>query len=127
MNQDLIAIAKRLQACIHAADPAKDRDSLVWALGFLTALLNSIETRIDERAGHLAGIGASLDKARRVLAELEEKNRHRFGEDSDSLGEIAKELDDFGPDDAPVPARRKPGPNGRTGGAAVRPGGGEVQ
>jgi hypothetical protein len=118
----------------------KDRETLVWAHGFLSGLINRIEARLPELMNVptlLQRSEAEVERLRHELRKirLEEKEkavRRRMAEelrrfdsttsrrlDEDSLDAIERGLADDEIGDASVPARRKPGPRGLQGGAAI--------
>jgi hypothetical protein len=120
VDQPIIEIAQQLQSRLERLDPQTDRDTLIWAHGFLTGLVNGIRARVPEfttLSHRLTSVKEDLHEAKRILQELDSRSAHRLTDDPDSLERIERELED--PGDAPVPARPKPGPKGLSGGAAA--------
>ena len=120
MNSALLNLARQLQTMLEGIDEQKDRDTLVWAHGLLTGLVDRIQTRIPELASSHTSLKTTSElreRTKRLLAEL--KSMAGPEDDGlDSLDEIEREME--GPDDAPVPSKRSPGPKGLSGGAAAR-------
>jgi hypothetical protein len=121
MNGQVLHLARRLQAMLEDVDPQKDRDTLVWAHGLLTGLVDHIQNRIPELAKSASALKTTSDlreESKQILAELKSvETGFKDDRGSDSLDEIEREME--GPDDAPVPSKRKPGPKGLSGGTAV--------
>jgi hypothetical protein len=115
MNGRVVSAAKRLQGNLEAIDPVKDRDTLVWAHGFLSGLVEFVQSRVPD----LMSASMFLQMSSEDLAVLNTQSATDRG-DPDSLERIERELNGEDPDDAPVPAKRKPGPKGLSGGASVR-------
>jgi hypothetical protein len=116
MNGKLLHDAQRLQRALQSFKPDEDRDTLVWAHGFLTAIVKNIEAQVPD----LMTTSIVLDETRAQLDELLRKAGERSviaKRDLDSLEEIQENLDD--PDGSPVPVKLKPGPKGRSGGATA--------
>ena len=119
MDEEVLTLARRLQARLEGVDPLNDRDTLVWAHGLLTGLADLIQGRISElsnRAMDRKTVSDSQEELKQILKELKARTGLE-DDDMDSLDEIERELG--GPDDAPVPSRRKPGPKGLSGSTAV--------
>jgi hypothetical protein len=119
MDQRVIELATHLQAALLRIDPQGGRETLEWAHGFLIALIERIEKSVPGLTlKRVRASDSNLDEAERILDELALKIGLADG--PDSLEQIEKELGDPGLDDAPgVPAKRKPGPKGLSGGAAL--------
>jgi len=100
MDGRLLSLAERLQERIGSLDPLRDRDTLVWAHGFLSSIIKNIESEVPD----------FITAATRHQSIREKLNSIRFDRPQD--GEDAAE-------DAGVPATRKPGPKGLSGGAAL--------
>jgi hypothetical protein len=87
--------------------------------GFLITLVEQIEKSIPALTlKRTRSSESDLDEAERIINGLNMK----FGrlDEPDSLERIETELEGSGPDDpAGVPAKRKPGPKGLSGGAAL--------
>jgi hypothetical protein len=119
LDQDVIELARQLQLRLQRIDPRADRATFEWAHGFLITLVEQIERSIPALTlKRISSSKSDLDEAERILKEL----RIKFGrlEEPDSLERIEKELEGLDPDDpAGVPAKRKPGPKGLSGGAAL--------
>jgi hypothetical protein len=128
MNGRVQESAEHLERLLEKADPVRDRDTIVWALGFLAALVRRLERRVPDLVDETTmrhKASEALDRAKEALdkaSEGLETHRKHFtdlSKDPDSLEQIERELGGEEPGGAPVPARRKPGPKGLTGGAAV--------
>lgn len=123
MNGEVFHLARRLQAMLESVDLQKDRDTLVWAHGLLTGLVNHIQNRIPELAKSATSQRTTSElreQAERILAALKGVAVSKAGSKDgglDSLDEIESEME--GPDNAPVPSKRKPGPKGLSRGAIV--------
>ena len=119
MNGKIISISKRLQTVVEELDHSKDRDTLLWAHGFLTSLVTSIQVKLPELTSSQTQLEESGENLRQSMAELNAESKKALKDDLDSLEKIARDLDDSPGDDLPVPVNRKSGPKGRSGGAAV--------
>jgi hypothetical protein len=119
MDQDVIELARQLQLRLQRIDPRADRATFEWVHGFLITLVEQIEKSIPALTlKRRRSSESDLDEAERIINGLSAK----FGrlDEPDSLERIEKELEGSGPDDsAGVPAKRKPGPKGLSGGAAL--------
>jgi hypothetical protein len=119
MDQDVIELARQLQLRLQRVDPLADRATFEWVHGFLITLVEQIEKSIPALTlKRISSSESDLDEAERIINGLSVK----FGrlDEPDSLERIEKELEGSGPDDPTgVPAKRKPGPKGLSGGAAL--------
>jgi hypothetical protein len=85
--------------------------------GFLTGLLDFAQSRVPDLMSTSTFLQMSSEDLE-VLKTQSATDDH--GADLDSLERIEHELSGEDPDEAPVPAKRKPGPKGLSGGASVR-------
>jgi hypothetical protein len=108
MDGKILDLAERLQKSLRRLDETKDRDSLVWAHGFLKGMMNTIEDQLPD----LMSSKTLLQK----LTSMQEEFNVMQERHPDSLDDIEREL---GSDDAPIGVRTKPGPKGRSGGTAM--------
>jgi len=107
MDGRILAMTERLESALSRIDVNQDRDTLVWAHGFLSSVLKGIERQIPD-----------LTSSATLLQTLKEKIDFKENLDSgapDSLDDIEREMEG-GPG---VPATGKTGPKGRTGGTAL--------
>jgi hypothetical protein len=118
MNGRVQDAAERLHRLLEQADPVKDRDTVVWALGFLSALVTRLELRVPDLFDESTLRGRAAEAMDRLRKQFPDAFKE-LGKDPDSLEQIERELSGDEPGDAPVPARRRPGPKGLSGGAAV--------
>ena len=120
MDESAITLAEQLQLRLKQIDPVSDRATYEWLHGFLTELVKEIEKSIRKPAvKQRSSSRLDWDEVERrhkdLLAELD-----RLDDDTDSLEQIERELE--GPESdhsAGVPAKRKPGPKGLSGGVAL--------
>lgn len=120
MDPEVFQLARKLQTKLERINVQEDRDTFLWVHGFLVALVDRIEALIPTlRTERLKkSPKADLDEARRILNELTRKMS--LSDESDSLEQIERELGGLDPEGtACVPAKRKPGPKGLSGGAAL--------
>lgn len=110
MDGKLLNLTQQLQVKLESLDPQHDRETLVWAHGFLTSVVRQIESTVPD----LVTPKTLLESVRSNLDSIDGTGLA----DPDSLDLIDQELDS--PSDAPVPAKPKPGPKGLSGGAALR-------
>jgi hypothetical protein len=103
MDGKLLHAAEQLRKQLNLLDD-HDRDSFVWLHGYLTSVVQDLESRLPD----LMTSKTLLDTLKARLASLPSG---RFDE-PDSLDLLNDELGD-----APVPAKLKPGPKGLSGGA----------
>lgn len=119
MDQDVIELARQLQLRLQRIDPRADRATFEWAHGFLITLVEQIEKSIPALTyKRISSSESDLDEAERIINGLSVK----FGrlDEPDSLERVEKDLEGSEPGDpAAVPAKRKPGPKGLSGGAAL--------
>ncbi|HYI95252.1 MAG TPA: hypothetical protein VEX68_17055 [Bryobacteraceae bacterium] len=105
MDGQLLHAAEQLRKRLKLLDP-HDRDSLVWLHGYLTSVIQDLESGLPD----LMTSQTLLDTLKARLASLP---LGRFDE-PDSLDLLNDELGD-----APVPAKLNPRPKGLSGGAIV--------
>jgi hypothetical protein len=117
MNGEVFTLAQRLQKGLQSLDPKQDRDTLVWAHGLLTGIVNHIQSHIPDLITTSTLSQSSRAELDALIAKMG-KRRAGGESDEDSLETIERELGCEG--DVPVPARRKPGPKGLSGGAALQ-------
>lgn len=116
MDGKVLHTAEWLQSQLDALAVQKDRDTLVWAHGFLTGVIKNIERRIPD----LMDSHTLLGKSSEAMEHLRRDFLKDIGLEPDSLEQIERKLrGEEPPDDAPVPARRKSGPKGKSGGEAL--------
>lgn len=119
MDESAINLAEQLQLRVKQLDPVSERSTYRWLHGFLTALVKEVEKSIPALAPQPPGSSKSKkeeleQKVKELLADLDRSD------DPDSLERIEQELEGPEPDNpAGVPAKRKPGPKGLSGGAAL--------
>lgn len=101
MDGTVFNAAQKLQ---RAIDKTTDEQTLIWAHGFLTGVIKSIENRVPD----LMNSNTLIQSLRADLDEMMRKDPRLFAGNG---------MDDA--EDAPVPARNTRGPKGRSGGAAV--------
>jgi hypothetical protein len=72
MDQQVFELARQFQTKLERIDAQADRDSFIWAHGFLIGLIDRIETSIPTlRAIRLqTSSKADLYEAKRILSEL---------------------------------------------------------
>jgi hypothetical protein len=120
VDEQVCEIAHQLQTKLETIDSRLDGETLIWMHGFLTGLVNRIQARIPEiktrRRKELSSKDA-LAELKRLTDDLESRSMRLSNDNPDSLERIERELG--GPGTTPVPARRKPGPKGLTGGVAL--------
>lgn len=120
MDESASNLAQQLQLRLKQIDPISDRTTYEWLHGFLVALVKQIEKSIPtlalkQRSPSKLDRGEVERRAKELLAEF-----GRLDDAADSLEWIERELEGPEPDDpAAVPAKRKPGPKGLSGGVAV--------
>ena len=117
MNGEVLTLAQRLQKRLQSLDPKQDRDTLVWAHGLLTGIVNHIQSNIPDLITTSTLSQSNRAEMDALMAKIG-KLRDEGESDDDSLESIERELGGEG--DVPVPARRKPGPKGLSGGAALQ-------
>ena len=119
MDEAVINLAKQLQLRLKQIDLVADRATFEWVHAFLIALVEQIEKSIPALGlKQLSSSESDWDEVER-LAKKAQARLDRL-DDPDSLERIEQELKGPEPDDpAGVPAKRKPGPKGLSGGAAV--------
>lgn len=120
MDERVYEIAHRLQTSLERIDPQADRDTLIWAHGFLAGLLNQLQARVPEvkvRRKRPSWAKDDREESQRLTSELLERAARLMKDDPDSLEKIERELGE--PGAAPVSAKRKPGPKGLIGGVAL--------
>jgi hypothetical protein len=118
MDQQVTELAQQLQARLQGLDPRVDRETFEWAHTFVSNLVAQIEKAIPALSlKRINSAESDLDEAERLPNEL----RSRLGErdEPDSLEEIERELGSGPEHPTGVPAKRKPGPKGRSGGVAL--------
>jgi hypothetical protein len=120
MDPQVFDLARQLQAKLAQINERADRDAFHSVHGMLIKLVDGIETAMPELREKREKDGAKADreKVKRLLKKM--KLEGDLPDDPDSLEQIARELAGEDPDHpVGVPAKRKPGPKGLTGGVAL--------
>src|SRR5437867_228155 len=104
MDEEVLTLARRLQARLEGVDPLNDRDTLVWAHGLLTGIQSRIP-ELSNRAMDRKTVSDSQEELKQILKELKARTGLE-DDDMDSLDEIERELG--GPDDARYPQGENP-------------------
>ena len=119
MDEPIINLAQQLELRLKQINPLADRATFEWVHGFLIALTDWIEKSIPALASKPRSSSESdWGELKRLAKEMQAKLNDL--DDLDSLERIERELE--GPesgDPAAVPSKRKPGPKGLSGGAAL--------
>ena len=117
MDEQLITLGQQLQSRIERLEAHADEGTLLWVHSFLRDLIDRMETATPElKAKRLR---RDLNEASRILNELTSKMvLERF---PDSLEQTERALGGEEPYAAgpAVPAKRRPGPKGLSGGVAL--------
>jgi hypothetical protein len=110
INGRVLDGSERLQKILGQIDPQKDRETLVWAHGFLSGLIQRIETGLP----NLLDTGSLQQRVTEAAERLKENvSQRRFNRmEPDSLDEIERTLGEEEPGDAPVPRKAEAGSKG---------------
>ena len=120
MDPQLFALARQLQTKLARINEEADSDLFESVHGLLIEFIDCIETAIPGlKAQRLqAQAKANREEATRLLKEM--KLARALPDEPDILEKIKRILGDEGPGDpVGVPAKRKPGPKGLSGGVAL--------
>ncbi len=118
MDAQLIKLARELQTKLALIDDQAAPDTLQSVHELSIKLIDCLETAIPDLSEkrEKAEFKALRQRAERLLKEMRLEGDLR----ADSLEQIERELGEGDPDDpVGVPARRKPGPKGLSGGVAL--------
>jgi hypothetical protein len=126
MNDAIRVHTGAIQREIDQLDRTADRDKLIWAHGLISGILDQVAARLgtgfDSRINTRDEMKVVRESLARATAALRAINRSPTDRPVDSLERLCDDLDD--PDQPPdlssVPARKKPGPTGRSGSAAEK-------
>jgi hypothetical protein len=120
MDPQILKLSRELQAGLSQIDDQTEVDKLESLHSKLIELTDLLEATIPalRRKRQTAEVKANLEEATRLLKRL--KSNLDLPEGTDSLEQMERELDGEDPDHpVGVPAKRKPGPKGLTGGVAL--------
>lgn len=120
MDPQLFKLARQLQTKLAQIDDQANPDAFESVHGLLIEFIDCIETAIPGLKAQrlLAEIKANRQEATRLLKEM--KLGRELPDERDIIEKIKRLLGDEGPGDpVGVPAKRKPGPKGLTGGVAL--------
>ena len=120
MDPQVFELARQLQAELARIDNETEPGTFESVHGLLIKLVDHLETArpVLRKKREKAEAKADQELAERVLNEM--RLEGDLPDDPDSLEKIERELEDEDPDHpVGVPAKRKPGPKGLTGGVAL--------
>jgi hypothetical protein len=120
MDPRVFELARRLQAQLTRIDEQAEREAFQSVHGLLIELIARLEAAMPalREKRERAEAKADREEAKRLLKEMELEGD--LPDDTDSLEQIERELEDEDPDHpVGVPAKRKPGPKGMAGGVAL--------
>lgn len=111
MDRTLVTIAERLNQRLMTLDPVVDRDTLIWAHGFLSGIVKGIEARVPKLMDSNA--------LTMIQSVREQMSRMSIGSGPADLECQDPIEEDPGEPEAPFPAKPRTGPQLRSGGTAL--------